>query len=128
MLPKPEAPVAGPIIAPPKGPTAEFGKYMIGFQDCTDCHGEDLTGGTPGQLAPVGPNLRQVKDCTAEQFITTLRTGVDPSGYHLKTQCLGRPPLDVKKLAAMYAWPAYIVLVACAGKISFRLILVFSWL
>jgi mono/diheme cytochrome c family protein len=106
MLPKGEAPVTGPIIAPPKGPTAEYGKYMIGFQDCADCHGEDLTGGTPGQLAPIGPNLRQVKDWTQEQFITTMRTGVDPSGYHLKEtmpwQTISR--LDDIELAAMHAY------------------------
>jgi cytochrome c553 len=108
MLPEGEAPVTGTITAPPKGPTVEYGKYMIGFQDCADCHGEDLTGGKPGQLAPIGPNLRQVKDWTQEQFITTMRTGVDPSGYHLKEtmpwETIGR--LDDVELGAMHAYLA----------------------
>lgn len=108
MLPQGEAPVTGPIIAPPKGPTVEYGEYMVGFQDCRDCHGEDLTGGVPGQLPPIGPNLRMVKDWTPEQFITTLRTGVDPSGYHLKDtmpwETIGR--LDDIELAAMHAYLA----------------------
>jgi mono/diheme cytochrome c family protein len=108
MLPKPLPPVTEPIIAPPVGPTVEYGEYMISFQDCRGCHGADLTGGTPGQLPPVGPNLRQVKGWTPEQFITTIRTGVDPSGYHLKDtmpwQTMGR--LDDVELAAMHAYLA----------------------
>jgi len=108
MLPKPLAPVTGPITAPPVGPTAEYGEYLIGFQDCRGCHGADLTGGTPGQLPPVGPNLRLVKGWTAEQFITTLRTGVDPSGHQLKDtmpwQTISR--LDDVELAAMHAYLA----------------------
>jgi mono/diheme cytochrome c family protein len=108
MLPQPEAPVAGSISAPPAGPTAEYGEYMIGFQDCRDCHGEDLTGGTPGQLAPVGPNLRLVKGWTAEQFITTLRTGVDPSGHQLKETMPWKTVsrLDDVELTAMHAYLA----------------------
>jgi mono/diheme cytochrome c family protein len=106
MLPKGEAPVAGPIIAPPKGPTVEYGEYMVGFQDCRDCHGEDLKGGKPGQLAPIGPNLGVVKDWTQEQFITTFRTGVDPNGWHLSDnmpwETIGR--LDDVELAAMHAY------------------------
>jgi len=108
MLPKPLAPVTGPITAPPVGPTAEYGEYLIGFQDCRGCHGADLTGGTPGQLPPVGPNLRLVKGWTAEQFITTLRTGVDPSGHQLKDtmpwQTISR--LDDVELSAMHAYLA----------------------
>lgn len=42
-----------------------------------------LSGGTD-PIAPRGPNLVTVKEWTAEQFITTMRTGVSPT----------RPPLD----------------------------------
>jgi mono/diheme cytochrome c family protein len=108
MLPSGLPPVTGSISAPAKGATAEYGEYLIGFQDCRGCHGQDLTGGKEGQLAPIGPNLRQVKDWTPEQFITTIRTGVDPSGYHLKEtmpwQTMGR--LDDIELAAMHAYLA----------------------
>jgi len=108
MLPKGEAPVTGTITAPSKGPTVEYGEYMIGFQDCRDCHGEDLKGGKQGQLAPIGPNLSVVKGWTQEQFITTIRTGVDPNGWHLRDvmpwKTIGR--LDDVELAAMHAYLA----------------------
>src|SRR5574341_765738 len=106
MLPEGQAPITGVITAPPKGSTVEYGQYVLSYQDCRGCHGEDLTGGKKGQLAPVGPNLRVVKGWTQEQFITTLRTGVDPSGHRLSAQmpwkAVGR--LDDEELAAAYAY------------------------
>lgn len=78
-----EPPVTGSITAPPKGPTAEYGQYIVSFQDCRVCHGPNLDGHPTSPLVPVGPNLRVVKGWTVEQFITTLRTGVDPSGNQL---------------------------------------------
>ena len=70
VIPEGEPPITQAIAMPPKGPTAEFGKYILSYQDCVVCHGADLTGGKPGQLAPVGPNLSAVKGWTREQFIT----------------------------------------------------------
>ncbi len=106
MLPEGQAPITGVITAPPKGPTVEYGEYIVSYQDCRDCHGEDLTGGIEGQLAPVGPTLRVVKGWTPDQFITTLRTGVDPSGHVLSSQmpwkALGR--MNDDDLTAMYAY------------------------
>jgi len=91
---------------PPKGSTAEFGKYILSYQDCVLCHGANLSGGTPGQLAPVGPNLSPIKGWTQAQFISTLRTGVDPSGHALNNQMpwrnVGR--MDDEELAAVYAY------------------------
>jgi cytochrome c553 len=52
LVPPPQPPVQGPIVAPPKAETAEYGEYMISFQDCRDCHGADLHGGVKGQLPP----------------------------------------------------------------------------
>lgn len=86
LLPEGQPPITGAISAPPKGATAEYGGYIMSYQDCRDCHGEDLRGGVQGQLAPIGPNLAVVKGWTQEQFITTLRTGVDPSGHSLSDQ------------------------------------------
>jgi len=37
-------PVSGPVAASPKGPTVEYGQYIVSFQDCRDCHGKDFTG------------------------------------------------------------------------------------
>lgn len=107
VIPEGEPPIAQAINMPPKGPTAEFGKYILSYQDCVLCHGVNLTGGTPGQLAPIGPNLSVVKGWTQEQFITTLRTGVDPNGHVLNGklmpwQNVGR--MDDEELAAVYTY------------------------
>lgn len=106
LLPEGDPPIEGPISAPPKGPTVEYGEYLFSYNDCRECHGEDLKGGVQGQLAPIGWNLALVKGWTQEQFITTMRTGVDPSGYTLSPnmpwQNIGR--MDDDELAAMYAY------------------------
>ena len=106
MLPPPKPAVTAPIIAPAKAATVEYGKYILSYQDCRDCHGENLKGGTPGQLAPVGPNLQVVKGWTQEQFISTVRNGVDPSGHKLSPQMpwqqVGR--LDDDELGAVYKY------------------------
>lgn len=97
--------VEGVITAPPMDSTAEYGKFMTTFLDCTACHGADLSGGT-SPVAPKGPSLRVVKGWTQEQFITTLRTGVDPSGHELAPtmpwKSTGR--LDDVELGALYAY------------------------
>lgn len=116
VIPEGEPPITQAIAMPPQGPTTEFGKYILSYQDCVLCHGENLTGGKPGQLAPVGPNLSVVKDWTQEQFITTLRTGVDPTGHALNKlmpwQNIGR--MDDDELAAVYAYLTSLPLTAAA--------------
>ena len=107
IIPESEPPITEAIAMPPKGPTTEFGKYILSYQDCVLCHGADLTGGTPGQLAPAGPNLGAVKNWTRDQFINTLRTGVDPDGHVLNNQLMpwqniGR--MDDDELTAVYAY------------------------
>ena len=81
LLPEP-ADVQGVISAPPPGPTAPYGNYIIGFIGCRDCHGPDLNGGKGG-LNPAGPSLRAAGYWTPAQFIATIRDGVDPSGHAL---------------------------------------------
>ena len=76
------------IVAPPPGPTREYGEYMVRWMGCDECHGENYTGGGGGVL-PVGPSLHSVKNWSAEQFITTLRTGKTPFGKQLDS--LGMP-------------------------------------
>ena len=78
MLPVRELPDAEIPPAVPVGPTVEYGAYIAGFTDCAICHGDDLSGGTSAIL-PQGPNLVTVKSWTAEQFITTMRTGESPT-------------------------------------------------
>jgi mono/diheme cytochrome c family protein len=106
MLPEAPPPITGVIAAPPKGATLEYGEYLLNYQDCRDCHGEDLKGGKEGQLTPIGWPLALVKAWTLEQFISTLRTGVDPNGYRLSAnmpwRAIGR--LDDIELEAMYLY------------------------
>jgi mono/diheme cytochrome c family protein len=108
MIPEGEPPITTAINMPTKGATAEFGAYILSYQDCVVCHGANLTGGQPGQLAPIGPNLALMKGWTKEQFITTMRTGVDPSGHALSAQMpwrnVGR--MDDDELTAVYTYIA----------------------
>ena len=107
MLPAGQPPITDEIAAPPKGPTVEYGEYILSYQDCRDCHGENLLGGVEGQLAPFGPNLKLVKGWTREQFITTMRTGVDPNDHKLDPEkmpwkSIGR--MDDEELTAIYLY------------------------
>ncbi len=83
MLPDTKPIPAGIVTAPPEAPTAEFGEYILSYQDCRECHGKALTGGVPGQLPPIGPDLNVVKVWSFDQFAATMRTGVDPTGHEL---------------------------------------------
>jgi mono/diheme cytochrome c family protein len=107
MLPAGQPPMTDVITAPSKGPNVEYGEYILSYQDCRDCHGENLLGGQEGQLAPFGPNLKLVKGWTQEQFIATLRTGVDPSDHALDPakmpwKSIGR--MDDEELTAIYLY------------------------
>jgi mono/diheme cytochrome c family protein len=94
------------ITAPAKAATAEYGEYILSYQDCRSCHGAHLEGGNAGQMAPIGPSLQRVRGWSLEQFIVTLRTGVDPSGHRLDPrrmpwEFVGR--MDDEELGALYA-------------------------
>lgn len=97
--------ITEPIVAPQKETTAEYGRFMISFLDCTSCHGDDLNGST-SSLAPPAPSLRLVKGWTQEEFITTLRTGIDPSGREISTSMPWRSTgrLDDVELSALYRY------------------------
>lgn len=88
MLPLLPGAAPDTIVAPAPGATREYGEYMVKWMGCDECHGPTYTGGGGGVL-PKGPSLRSVKNWTAEQFITTLRTGTTPFGKQLDT--LGMP-------------------------------------
>ena len=102
----PERPlITEPILAPQKAATPEYGEFMVSFLDCTRCHGEDLNGSTE-PFGVKGPSLRLVKNWTQEEFINTLRTGVNPSGRELSFlmpwKSTGR--LDDVELSALYQY------------------------
>jgi mono/diheme cytochrome c family protein len=106
MLPKGQPVSTGIVTAPPKGPTLQYGEYSLSYHDCGKCHGEKLTGGVPGQMAPLGPDLSVVKGWKFEQFVATMRTGVDPNGHELSEQMpwqtVGR--MDDEELRAIYEY------------------------
>jgi mono/diheme cytochrome c family protein len=91
MLPKGKPVSIGIVTAPPKSPTLQYGEYILSYQDCRACHGDKLTGGVPGQLGPLGPDLNLVKGWKLDEFIATMRTGVDPNGHELSKQMPWRP-------------------------------------
>jgi mono/diheme cytochrome c family protein len=78
-----QPPITQPVVAPPRGPTAAYGKYLVDISGCHACHGDNLTGGT-NQYTPKGPNLTLLVPKWPEaDFLNTIRTGVDPTGYRL---------------------------------------------
>jgi mono/diheme cytochrome c family protein len=91
MLPKGKPVSTGFVTAPPRSPGLQYGEYILSYQDCRACHGDKLTGGVPGQLAPLGPDLNLVKGWKFEEFVATMRTGVDPNGHELGKQMPWRP-------------------------------------
>ena len=110
MLPRGKPVLSGAIMAPPKSATARYGEYILSYQDCRECHGANLTGGIQGQLAPVGPGLDMVKDWKPAEFISTLRTGIDPTGHELGKQMPWRPigRMDDDELTAIYEYLAHL--------------------
>ena len=77
---------------------------VLSYQDCRECHGRNLTGGVPGQLGPLGPDLNVVKDWNLAEFIATMRNGIDPNGHEISKQ-MPWPPIgrmDDEELAANY--------------------------
>jgi mono/diheme cytochrome c family protein len=93
-------------VAPPLGATADYGEYIVSYAGCRDCHGANLSGGGGG-LTPAGPNLGVVTGWTQDQFITTMRTGVDPGGHALDPrqmpwESVGK--LDDVELVALYEY------------------------
>lgn len=83
--PSAQVPITQPIVSPPEGPTAAYGKYLVSISDCLICHGSNLAGGDGTRaFTPIGPNLTAiVPGYTAEQFIAVFRTGINPMGHQL---------------------------------------------
>jgi mono/diheme cytochrome c family protein len=76
-----QEPITEPVVAPPEGPTAEYGDYLVTIFACGECHGDDFQGGfIPGPGGPPVPSLQAVPEWSEEQFITFFRTGVRPDG------------------------------------------------
>jgi mono/diheme cytochrome c family protein len=87
-------PKTGPVSAPPRGPTAEYGRYIVSYNDCVDCHGPNLDGKLPVPVT-IGPDLRSAASWTRKQFVSTLRTGITPYGTELE------PPMPWKQFGKL---------------------------
>ena len=106
MLPTGKPISRGIVTAPPKAPTVQYGEYILSYQDCRECHGKNLTGGIPGQLPPLGPDLNLVKEWKLEEFVIAMRTGMDPNGHEIGEQMPWRSigKMDDEELGAIYAY------------------------
>ena len=77
---------AHPVVTPAE--TADYGAYIVELASCRDCHGPNLAGGAGGG-GQAGPNISptgEVGAWTKEQFINTIRTGVNPADHHLSDE------------------------------------------
>ena len=79
------------VTAPPTGVSKEYGEYLINTNDCRICHGPNLNGGPfpDPTITKISPNLTpggELSAWTEEMFITTIRTGVTPSGHELDNE------------------------------------------
>jgi mono/diheme cytochrome c family protein len=83
-----QSPITEPVTAPPPGPTADYGRYLVGWTGCTACHGANLTGGASGGFGPPGgPNISTVgKRWDQAGFIRAIRTGATPDGKTLDNE------------------------------------------
>jgi mono/diheme cytochrome c family protein len=96
--------------SPKVGITLEYGEYLVNANGCRPCHGETLAGKQPSEPgAPFAPNLTPgglLSTWSEEEFITTMRTGVNPYNYKLSDsmpwQGLGKMTDDELKTVWLY--------------------------
>ena len=104
-----QPPISAPIVGPAESDSADYGKYLVSILGCQVCHAENLTGRKSGGLGPPGgPNIRVIVPIwSLEDFIRTLRTGVDPYNHKLVA---GMPWQEISAFAsdqdlkAMYSY------------------------
>jgi mono/diheme cytochrome c family protein len=104
-------PGAAHAPAPPRAPTAEYGRYMANVGGCTGCHGPGLSG---GKIPGAPPELRPAANLTPEgighwsedDFRRALRTGVRPDGSPIDTLMPWRltRDMDDDEIRALYAF------------------------
>ncbi len=108
---KPKDVIATPVIAPPRGITPEYGRYLSShLSDCADCHtprnlqdghfyldslfaGSSITfgGGDVDPIVVYARNITPDKETgigswTEEQFLTAVTAGMSPDGTVLSAQ------------------------------------------
>lgn len=89
---------------PARGATADYGRYVLDYMGCRDCHGQALDGQVPPP-APPGPDLTAaLARWTRDDFFTAMRTGVTPAGRQMGPVMPWRTAarLDDDELEALY--------------------------
>jgi cytochrome c553 len=104
-----QPPIASPIANPPTAAEREHGRYLVDISGCRSCHGANLTGGDPQGFTPVGPHLPAIAAAwSAEDFVKTIRTGVDPGGHAIDSANMPWRELSAaysdEKLRAIYIY------------------------
>ena len=106
-----QPPITTPVPAPPRGPTTDYGSYLVANLACQDCHGENLAGvGPDGDgFSEPSPNLTSLPQrMSMEQFVALMRTGSYEDGRTLGD---GMPWKDLESYSdddfrAIYAYLA----------------------
>jgi mono/diheme cytochrome c family protein len=81
-------PGSAPKVTPDPEATGEFGGYLASTM-CTGCHGEDLAGTeADNPSCPAPPSLVASGAWDLDEFVTTIRTGVNPGGLELDKACM----------------------------------------
>ena len=79
-------------VAPPEGPTVEYGQYLVSMASCRDCHGENLDGVHDKPGPPAAPSLMSsAATWSTEQFLHAIREGQRPDGSGIDPQHMPWP-------------------------------------
>ncbi|MFN8423528.1 MAG: c-type cytochrome [Anaerolineae bacterium] len=79
-----QAPIEKKIGPPDHDDEKAWGEYTATIMACGECHGLDFKGKPEGN-GPGGPDIAHYADkWTDQEWIDTIRTGVDPTGAKLK--------------------------------------------
>lgn len=82
------SPGSAPKMTPAHEPTEELGQYLAATA-CTGCHGEDLGGSkAEGPSCPDAPGLDAAGAWELDQFVGTMRTGINLGGRQLIEECM----------------------------------------
>ena len=99
------------VEAMPIAATTEYGEYVMNISGCKTCHGPQLNGGkSPNPNSPPVPNLTpagNLSKWSAEQFTTTLRTGLTPEGKQLQKEFMpytAFTSLSDEEMTALYMY------------------------
>ena len=109
------------VTAPEKAVSAEYGQYLVTISGCYDCHTQNLSGGPypqPG-ISLIVPNITtggEVGTWTEDQFIATIRTGVNPAGHPLDAELMPWPQIRLSSDDELKAIWMYLQTVPALGQ------------